>query len=70
MIKKASELLFSLSMPGILINLLHSKSLGSFITYLNLLRLALMKRTVHNRLLIAKACKRREISWPMNLNDV
>lgn len=64
----ASEPFFMSFLPAMLINLLHSRSLGCFIIYLYSFGLALMKKTIYNGLLIARACKRKiNWSWPVNL---
>lgn len=47
------------SMPAVLINLLHFRSLACFIIYLYLLGPALMNKTVYNVLLIERASKRK-----------
>lgn len=44
MVQMASKLSYTSSMPVMLINLLHSRSLGCFIIYLYLLGPALMKK--------------------------
>lgn len=58
MAQMASQLSW-LSMPDMLINLLHFRSPACFIIYLYLLGPALMNKTVYNAPLIARAVKEK-----------